>query len=162
MVMRNYNASQHARTGTLKTVEEHIERTSKGFASIAQTLIPYVRSKTITFTAKSLKPFTKMYVYFDKRVDVVMSDMASNTSGNKSLDSYKTGELCIKAMDLAQKILHRDGVFLSKVFMGSIFIEIDKKAKKCFKKVVKFKPLSSRKESKEIYIFCRCMRGSND
>ena len=97
----------------------------------------------------------KIYAYFDKRADVVMSDMASNTSGNKSLDSYKTGELCIKAMDLAQKILHRDGVFLSKVFMGSIFIEIDKKAKKCFKKVVKFKPLSSKKESKEIYIYCK-------
>ena len=97
----------------------------------------------------------KIYAYFDKRADVVMSDMASNTSGNKNLDSYKTGELCIKAMDLAQKILNRDGVFLSKVFMGSIFIEIDKKAKKCFKKVVKFKPLSSRKESKEIYIYCK-------
>ena len=97
----------------------------------------------------------KIYAYFDKRTDVVMSDMASNTSGNKNLDSYKTGELCIKAMDLAQKILNRDGVFLSKVFMGSIFIEIDKKAQKCFKRVVKFKPLSSRKESKEIYIYCK-------
>ena len=81
--------------------------------------------------------------------------MATNTSGNKNLDSYKTGELCLGAMDLAQKILHKDGVFLSKVFMGSIFIEIHKKANKCFKKVIKYKPLSSRKESKEIYIYCR-------
>ena len=58
-------------------------------------------------------------------------------------------------LDLAQKILHKEGVFLSKVFMGSIFIEIHKKANKCFKKVIKYKPLSSRKESKEIYIFCK-------
>ena len=58
-------------------------------------------------------------------------------------------------MDLASKILHKDGVFVCKVFMGSIFIEINKKANKCFKKVVKYKPLSSRKESKEIYIYCK-------
>ena len=97
----------------------------------------------------------KIMVYFNNKVDVVLSDMAANTSGNKSLDSYRTGELCLRAMDLAQKILHKDGVFLSKLFMGSIFIEIHKKANKYFQKVVKYKPLSSRKESKEIYIYCK-------
>ena len=102
-----------------------------------------------------LKIYEKICTYFDKKIDVVISDMAVNTSGNKSLDSYRTGELCLKAMDLAQNILNENGVFLSKLFMGSIFAEIDKKANECFKKVVKFKPLSSRKESKEIYIYCR-------
>ena len=102
-----------------------------------------------------LKIYEKICTYFDKKIDVVISDMAVNTSGNKSLDSYRTGELCLKAMDLAKKILNENGVFLSKLFMGSIFTEIDKKANECFKKVVKFKPLSSRKESKEIYIYCR-------
>ena len=99
--------------------------------------------------------YEKIKTYFNNEIDVVLSDMAVNTSGNKNLDSYKTGELCLKAMDLAQKILHKDGVFLSKLFMGSIFIEIHKKANKCFKKVVKYKPLSSRKESREIYIYCK-------
>ena len=99
--------------------------------------------------------YEKIYAYFNKEIDVVISDMATNTSGNKNLDSYKTGELCLRGMDLAQKILHQDGVFLSKLFMGSIFIEIHKKANKYFKKVVKYKPLSSKKESKEIYIFCK-------
>ena len=84
-----------------------------------------------------------------------MSDMAPNTSGNKNLDSYKTGELCLKAMGLAQKILHQDGVFLSKVFMGSIFNEIKENADKYFKKIVIYKPQSSKKESKETYIFCK-------
>ena len=93
--------------------------------------------------------------YFDKKIDAVISDMAANTTGNKNLDSYRTGELCLKAMDLAQKILHQDGIFLSKVFMGSIFKEIHEKANKCFKKVIKYKPLSSRKESNEIYIYCK-------
>ena len=99
--------------------------------------------------------YEKINNYFEKKADVVLSDMAANTTGNKNLDSYKTGELCLKAMDLAQKILHQDGVFLTKVFMGSIFPEIQEKASKCFKKVVKFKPLSSRQESKEIYIYCK-------
>ena len=99
--------------------------------------------------------YNKIYSYFGKKIDVVLSDMAANTSGNKNLDSYRTGELCLQAMDLAQKILGKKGVFLSKLFMGSIFIEILKKANKSFSKVVKYKPLSSKKESKEIYIYCR-------
>ena len=97
----------------------------------------------------------KIYAYFDKKIDVVISDMAVNTTGNKNLDSYRTGELCLKAMSLAQKILHKDGVFLSKLFMGSIFAEIQKMADMYFKKVIKYKPISSKKESKEIYIYCQ-------
>ena len=99
--------------------------------------------------------YEEIYSYFNKKIDVVISDMATNTSGNKNLDSYKTGELCLRGMDLALKILHQDGVFLSKLFMGSIFIEIHKKANKYFKKVTNYKPSSSRKESKEIYIYCK-------
>tara|TARA_B100001013_G_C24248151_1_gene299889 strand:- start:20 stop:499 length:480 start_codon:yes stop_codon:yes gene_type:complete len=99
--------------------------------------------------------YEKICTYFGKKIDVVISDMAVNTSGNKNLDSYKTGELCLRGMDLAQKILNQNGVFLSKLFMGSIFAEIHKKANKYFRKVVKYKPLSSKKESKEIYIYCK-------
>ena len=97
----------------------------------------------------------KIVSYFKENIDVVISDMASNTTGNKSLDTYKTGELCLNAMNLAKKILHKEGVFLSKIFMGSIFNDINKAAKDSFKKVIKYKPLSSRKESKEIYIYCK-------
>jgi len=99
--------------------------------------------------------YNKIYSYFNKKIDVVISDIAANTSGNKSLDSYKTGELCIASMDLAMRILNEKGAFLSKFFMGSIFNEINKKAKTNFKKVLNFKPKSSRKESKEIYLFCK-------
>ena len=97
----------------------------------------------------------KIFSYFNNKIDIVMSDMAINTTGNKSLDSYNTGELCLKAMDLALKILSDDGIFLTKVFMGSIFSEINKKAKSSFKKIVIYKPMSSKKESKEIYIYCK-------
>tara|TARA_B100000029_G_scaffold494183_1_gene557605 strand:+ start:329 stop:964 length:636 start_codon:yes stop_codon:yes gene_type:complete len=97
----------------------------------------------------------KVLNYFNKNIDVVLSDMAINTSGNKNLDSYQTGELCLKSMDLAGEVLKEDGIFLSKLFMGSVFEEIKVKAKKYFRKVINYKPQSSKKESKEIYIFCK-------
>ena len=99
--------------------------------------------------------YDKILTYFDKKIDVVLSDVAADTTGNKNLDSYRTGELCLRGMDLALKILNKDGVFLSKLFMGSIFAEIHKKANKYFKKVIKYKPLSSKQKSKEIYIYCK-------
>ena len=55
------------RTGTLSEVVEDIELTSVGVKSVAQTTIPFVRANQILFTAKSMKPFTKVYVYFDKK-----------------------------------------------------------------------------------------------
>ena len=102
----------------------------------------------------------KICNYFKRKIDLIISDMAENTSGNKNLDSYRTGELCLSAMELAPKVLHKNGVFLSKLFMGSIFYDINKKANKYFKKVVKYKPLSSRQESKEIYIYCKGITNS--
>ena len=97
----------------------------------------------------------KILSYFAKKADVVLSDMAANTTGNKDMDSFRTGDLCLKAMDLSSKILSINGIFLSKIFMGSVFSEINKKANKLFSKVVKYKPISSKSESKEIYIFCK-------
>jgi len=99
--------------------------------------------------------YKEIIFYFANKADVVLSDIAANTSGNKALDSYRTGELCLNAMNLSKKILSKDGVFLSKLFMGSIFKEINNEAIKSFKKVVKYKPMSSKQESKEIYIFCK-------
>tara|TARA_B100000686_G_C16294437_1_gene715273 strand:+ start:56 stop:673 length:618 start_codon:yes stop_codon:yes gene_type:complete len=97
----------------------------------------------------------KIMYYFNSKIDVVLSDMAANTTGNKNLDSFRTGQLSLEAMKIAKEILVEDGTFLSKVFMGSIFNEIDQMAKQYFRKVIKYKPLSSKKESKEIYIYCK-------
>ena len=87
MVMRNYRAVQQTRTGVLTEIVEDIELTSNGFKSIALTLIPYTRPKTITFTAKSLKPFTKMFVYFDKqKVNVYVTPASSGALGTTYLN----------------------------------------------------------------------------
>ena len=102
--------------------------------------------------------YDKISTFFNRKIDVVLSDMATNTSGNKSLDSYRTGELCLEAINLSLKVLNKHGVFVSKVFMGSIFNDIQINAKKSFKKIVIFKPDSSKKVSKEIYIYCKGLR----
>ena len=94
-------------------------------------------------------------IFSNEQIDVVISDMATNTSGNKDLDSIQTGDLCLEAMNLASRILNENGVFISKIFMGVSYNEINSKAKKNFKKVVIFKPKSSRKESREVYIYCK-------
>ncbi len=96
--------------------------------------------------------------YFGERVDMVLSDMAANTTGNKNMDSLVTGELCMEAMDFAKEILKIDGKFVSKIFMGSLFNDILLKAKKNFKKVNIYKPPASRKNSKESFIICKFLR----
>ena len=95
---------------------------------------------------------------FKSNVDVILSDMAVNTTGNKNIDSINTGELCEEAMIFSKKILNIDGKFVSKIFMGSIFNEIILKAKSIFKEVKVFKPKSIRKNSKEIFIICKNLR----
>ena len=95
---------------------------------------------------------------FDEKIDLVVSDMAVNTTGNKNVDSLVTGELSIEAMNFSLKILNKNGVFVSKIFMGSSFNEIVDSAKKNFKEFHVYKPPSSRKESKENFIICKNLR----
>ena len=92
------------------------------------------------------------------KVDVVMSDMAVDTTGIKNVDSIQTGELCKEAMFFAKDLMKDNGCFVSKIFMGGTFNEIVAEGKKYFKEVKVFKPKSSRKDSKESFIICRKIR----
>ncbi len=94
----------------------------------------------------------------NSKVDVVMSDMAVNTTGIKNIDSIQTGELCKEAMVFAKDLLNENGYFISKIFMGGTFNEIVAEGKKYFKEVKVFKPKSSRKDSKESFIICKKIR----
>ena len=95
---------------------------------------------------------------FKSKVDVVVSDMAVNTTGIKDIDAIYTGELAMEAMNFSKEMLVKEGRFVSKVFLGSSFNEIVALAKKLFKEVKVFKPKSSRKESKESFIICKTLR----
>ena len=96
--------------------------------------------------------------YLNKGSDVVMSDMAVNTTGIKNIDSIQTGELCKEAMIFSKDVMLEKGFFISKIFMGGSFNEIVALGKKLFKEVKVFKPKSSRKDSKESFIICKNLR----
>jgi len=96
--------------------------------------------------------------YFRSSLDVILSDMAADTTGNKSLDSIRTNQLCADVVNFSKETLKPKGVLVSKVFMGEDFLELKSLAKSTFKKVNFFKPESSRKESKETYLHCEILK----
>ncbi|MDA8858781.1 RlmE family RNA methyltransferase [Candidatus Pelagibacter sp.] len=100
----------------------------------------------------------KIKGFFKSKVDVVVSDMAVNTTGIKDIDAIYTGELAMEAMNFSKEMLVKEGRFVSKIFLGSSFNEIVALGKKLFKEVKVFKPKSSRKESKESFIICKILR----
>ena len=100
----------------------------------------------------------KIKSLFKSKVDVVVSDMAVNTTGIKDIDAIYTGELAMEAMNFSKEMLVKEGRFVSKIFLGSSFNEIVALGKKIFKEVKVFKPKSSRKESKESFINCKTLR----
>ena len=108
------------------------------------------------FTQKEIQNQIKKHL--SKKSEVVMSDMAVNTTGIKNLDSLQTGDLCKEAMLFSKEVISEKGVFISKIFMGGTFNEIVALGKKIFKEVKVFKPKSSRKDSKESFIICKNLR----
>ena len=100
----------------------------------------------------------KVLAFFEKKIDLIISDMAANTTGNKALDCIRTNQLCTDVINYSSEILKPEGVLVSKVFMGEDFIETKNLAKSKFKKVQFFKPESSRNESKETYLHCSILK----
>ena len=96
--------------------------------------------------------------FFNSKLDVIISDMAADTTGNKSLDSIRTNQLCIDIINFSRDTLKPKGVLVSKLFMGEDFIEVKNLAKTVFQKVNFFKPESSRRESKETYLHCSFLK----
>ena len=108
------------------------------------------------FTKKETQE--KIRSNFNSKVNVVLSDMAVNTTGIKDIDAIYTGELCKEAMVFSKDILVKEGNFIAKIFLGTSFNEIVASAKTIFKEVKVFKPKSRRKESKESFIICKILR----
>jgi len=108
------------------------------------------------FTEPDIQSQIKSYLKMGP--DVVMSDMAVNTTGIKNIDSIQTGELCKEAIIFSKEVIAKKGFFISKIFMGGTFNEIVALGKKIYKEVKVFKPKSSRKDSKESFIICKNLR----
>jgi len=103
--------------------------------------------------------FTEQAVYDDllvmtdgTKIDVVLSDMAPNMSGQLSVDQPKSMYLAELAIDMAIKSLKPNGSFIVKVFQGDGFDTFVQNARKTFQKVSVIKPKASRPRSKEVYL----------
>lgn len=90
-----------------------------------------------------------------KDVDLVMSDMAPNMTGNKSIDIAKSMYLVELTLELAEQVLRQGGDLLVKVFQGEGYDVLLKDLKQKYKKVIVRKPKSSRARSKEVYVLAR-------
>lgn len=93
-----------------------------------------------------------------KKYDVVMSDMAANTTGNHDIDHIRTTALVEAAFDFSLNVLKEGGSFVAKVFQGGTEPELFKRMKESFEVVKHFKPDSSRKESVEMYVIATGFR----
>ncbi|MDP1770671.1 MAG: 23S rRNA (uridine(2552)-2'-O)-methyltransferase RlmE [Methylobacter sp.] len=88
-------------------------------------------------------------------VNLVMSDMAPNMSGNKGVDQPRAIYLGELALETAKTVLTKDGVFLVKLFHGAGFEDFFKDVQQSFAKVVIRKPKASRPRSNEVYILAK-------
>ena len=143
-----------------------------GWSQVASKII--TRGKIMAIDIKEMKPIDKINFlkgdilkkktkyeviqYFKSNLDVIVSDMAADTTGNKSLDAIRTNQLCSDVINFSKDTLKPKGVLISKLFMGDDFLEVKNLAKSMFKKVNFFKPESSRKESKETYLHCEVLK----
>jgi len=143
-----------------------------GWAQVASKLI--TNGKILSIDIKEMEPIKnvkffkndileestkeKAISFFKEKLDVIISDMAADTTGNKSLDSIRTNQLCADIINFSAKTLKPKGVLVSKLFMGDDFIEVKNLAKTIFKNVNFFKPESSRNESKETYLHCEFLK----
>ena len=95
---------------------------------------------------------------FGNKIDVIISDMAENTTGNKTIDSIRTNSLCADVINFSLNMLTKKGSLVCKLFMGEDFLEVKELAKSKFKNVHFFKPEASRDESKETYLYCKGLK----
>ena len=90
----------------------------------------------------------------NNKADLLVSDMAADTTGNKDLDCIRTNALCADVIEFSRFVLKDSGTVVSKLFNGQDFLNVKNLAKNKFHKVNFFKPESSRDHSKETYIHC--------
>lgn len=91
----------------------------------------------------------------ERNVDLVMSDMAPNISGNKAVDQPRSMYLVELALDLARRVLKPGGSFICKVFQGDGFDPLVIDARNSFDRVKVTKPKASRPGSREVYLVAR-------
>jgi 23S rRNA (uridine2552-2'-O)-methyltransferase len=95
----------------------------------------------------------------DGPADVVLSDMASSTTGHRATDHLRTLALFEAALETAEDVLAEGGTFVGKVFQGGATPELLARLKKIFREVRHVKPPASRAQSVELYLVAQGFRG---
>ncbi|MCS5587381.1 MAG: 23S rRNA (uridine(2552)-2'-O)-methyltransferase RlmE [Porticoccaceae bacterium] len=94
----------------------------------------------------------------NKPVDLVISDMAPNLTGMKAVDQPAVVYLAELAVDLAQQVLKKNGIFIAKLFQGEGFDEFVRNTRTVFNTISLKKPDASRAKSREVYLLARGLR----
>ncbi|MCK5296107.1 MAG: RlmE family RNA methyltransferase [Alphaproteobacteria bacterium] len=97
----------------------------------------------------------------DGSVDIVLSDLAANTTGHQATDHLRIMNLVEAAYEFAVEVLNPNGVFIAKVFQGGTERTLLTKMRKDFTKVFHSKPPASRKESPETYVVAMGFKNNN-
>ncbi|NQT10760.1 MAG: RlmE family RNA methyltransferase [Desulfobacteraceae bacterium] len=119
---------------------------------LSKSVLPKVPSNVRIYTGDVLDLDDELIKSVGKDFNIVMSDMAPDTTGNKNVDAARSFNLCQAALRIAEDLLVDGGSFICKIFQGEDFKEFIDSVKLSFNKHKIFKPQSSRKSSKEIYI----------
>ena len=92
-------------------------------------------------------------------IDVVISDLSPNISGNYSVDHAKSVWLCLYALDIAQNVLKKNGCFICKIFEGESLQDFIDEVTKRFNQIKIFTPKATRKHSSETYLIVKGFKG---
>ena len=92
------------------------------------------------------------------KVDLILSDMAPNTTGHKTTDHLRIMDLCERVFEFAKIAIKTNGALVIKIFQGGAELSVLSEIKKHFASVKHYKPLSSRKNSSEIYLVAQGYR----
>ncbi len=115
-----------------------------------------INNQFITFYREDFLKYN--FINLKNKFDLVLSDVAPNTTGHQSTDHLRISQLIYEVIDRLEIILKKQGSFIFKIWKGEEEKEIIKMLKKIFDKVEYFKPKSSRQESSEIFIISRGFR----
>jgi len=119
-----------------------------------------VPSNTRIYNRDILELDNELHALIGRNFNVVISDMAPSTTGNKSVDSARSYGLCVAALEIAKEALVPGGSFLCKIFQGDDFKKFSEMVRAVFNIQKIFKPQSSRKASKEIFVIGIGFKGS--
>ena len=93
--------------------------------------------------------------FFDKKIDLIISDMSPNSTGNKKVDYLRILSLVERVIDISNQFLQKDGFIVIKIFQGGMHGDLMNSLKESFKNIKNFKPKASRKESPEMYLIAQ-------